>query len=73
MVSIVPPAPPTAISFILTSDGANLEKLRPYIESGKVKPVLDPNSPFPFSQTKEAFAHLETNRATGKVVVYPIP
>ncbi|GKB98695.1 2-methylene-furan-3-one reductase-like protein [Tanacetum coccineum] len=40
--------------------------------SGKVKAVIDPNSPFPFDRVKEAFSYLETNRATGKVVVYPI-
>ncbi|KAF7819594.1 2-methylene-furan-3-one reductase-like [Senna tora] len=73
VVSIVPPGCPPAIVFILTSDGAILDKLRPFIESGKVKPILDPKTPFPFSQTKEAFAFLETNRAIGKVVVYPIP
>ncbi|XP_054814882.1 2-methylene-furan-3-one reductase-like isoform X2 [Prosopis cineraria] len=73
VVTIVPPGFPPAIIFLLTSDGANLEKFRPYIENGKVKPILDPKSPFPFSQTKEAFAHLESNRATGKIVVYPIP
>lgn len=69
----IPPGFPNAIFFILTSDGAILDKLRPYLESGKVKPILDPKSPFPFSQTVEAFSYLETNRATGKVVIHPIP
>jgi len=73
VVTIVPPGFPPAILFILSTDGAILEKLNPYFESGKLKPVLDPKSPFPFSQAVEAFSHLETNRATGKVVVYPIP
>ncbi|KAJ1416495.1 Quinone oxidoreductase/zeta-crystallin, conserved site [Sesbania bispinosa] len=68
-----PPGDPPAIPFSLTSDGAVLEKLQPYLESGKVKPILDPKSPFPFSQTVEAFSYLKTNRATGKVVIYPIP
>lgn len=73
-VTIVPPGhPPPAIYFILTSDGSVLEKLRPYLESGKVKPILDPKSPFPFSQTVEAFSYLETSRAVGKVVIHPIP
>jgi len=62
-----------AISVIRISDGAVLEKLKPYLESGKVKPILDPKSPFSFSQTVEAFAHLKTNRAIGKVVIHPIP
>ena len=73
VVTIVPPGFPSAIFFILTSDGAILEKLKPYLESGKVKPIIDPKSPFPFSQTVEAFSYLETSRATGKVVIDPIP
>ncbi|KDP45353.1 hypothetical protein JCGZ_09602 [Jatropha curcas] len=66
------PSPP-AFFFGESSDGAMLEKLKPYLESGKVKPILDPKGPFPFSQAKDAFVHLQTNRAIGKVVVYPIP
>ncbi|XP_061348585.1 2-methylene-furan-3-one reductase-like [Gastrolobium bilobum] len=73
VVTIVGPATPPAIQFFLTADGAVLEKLQPYLESGKVKPVLDPKSPFPFSQTVEAYAYLKTNRAIGKVVIHPIP
>ncbi|RDX69010.1 2-methylene-furan-3-one reductase [Mucuna pruriens] len=73
VVTIVPPGTPSANLFILTSDGAVLEKLQPYLESGKVKPILDPKSPFSFSQTVEAFAYLKTNRAIGKVVIHPIP
>lgn len=73
VVTIVPPGFPPSIFFILPSNGAILEKLNPYLESGKVKPVLDPKSPFPFSQAVEAFSYLETGRATGKVVIHPIP
>ncbi|KAF1888659.1 hypothetical protein Lal_00036698 [Lupinus albus] len=72
VVTIVPPGFENAIFFILTSDGAILDKLKSYLESGKVKPVLDPKSPFPFSQTVEAFSYLETGRVTGKVVIHPI-
>ena len=72
-MTILPPGIPPAITFVLTSDGSKLEKLRPYLESGKVRPILDPKSPFPFSEIKEAFALLETCRATGKVVIHPIP
>ena len=72
-MTIVPPGTPPAILFVLTSDGAVLEKLKPYLENGKVKPILDPKSPFPFSQTVEAFTYLNTNRAIGKVVIHPIP
>lgn len=73
VVTIVPPGLPPAIFFILPSDGDILEKLKPYLESGKVKPVLDPKSPFPFSQSVEAFSYLQTGRATGKIVIHPIP
>lgn len=73
VVTIVPPGFPPAIFFILTSNGAILEKLKPYLESGRVKAVLDPKSPFPFSQAVEAFSYLETGRVTGKVVIHPIP
>ncbi|KAH6801933.1 Oxidoreductase [Perilla frutescens var. frutescens] len=66
-------APPPVISFVLTSSGEILTKLNPYLESGKVKPVLDPKGPFPFDKVKEAFSYLETHRATGKLVIYPIP
>lgn len=73
-MSIAAPVPnfPDAF-FLLTSDAVMLEKLNPYLENGKVKPIIDPKSPFPFSDVLQAFAHLETSRATGKVVVYPIP
>ena len=75
LVSIVPYASAsTAMVFILDKfEGAMLEKLRPFIESGKVKPILDPKSPFSFSQVLEAFIYLGTKRATGKVVIHPIP
>ncbi|PON52526.1 Alcohol dehydrogenase superfamily, zinc-type [Parasponia andersonii] len=65
VVAIVRSAPPT---------GSILEKLEPYLESGKVKAVIDPKGQFPFSKTLEAyFSYLETSRATGKLVIYPIP
>ena len=63
----------SAIFVMRISDGTVLEKLEPYLESGKVKPILDPKSPFSFSQTVEAFAYLKTNRVIGKVVIHPIP
>ncbi|KAM1239303.1 hypothetical protein ACFX2J_044762 [Malus domestica] len=73
VLTIVRPVAPPAFLFLLTSTGTVLEKLKPYLESGKVNPVLDPSGPYPFSKTVEAFAYLETSRATGKVVVDPIP
>ncbi|XP_043704515.1 2-methylene-furan-3-one reductase-like [Telopea speciosissima] len=64
---------PPGFRFVVTSNGSVLKKLNPFLESGKVKPVVDPKGPFPFSQTVEAFSYVETGRATGKVVVHPIP
>ncbi|KAL3644519.1 hypothetical protein CASFOL_009699 [Castilleja foliolosa] len=66
-------APPPAVPFVVTANGEFLKKLNPYLESGKVKPFLDPKGPFPFDKVDEAFAYLETRRATGKIVIYPIP
>lgn len=64
---------PPGFRFVVTSNGKVLEKLNPYLESGKVKPVVDPKGPFPFSQLVQAFSYLEAGHATGKVVIYPIP
>ncbi|KAJ0985825.1 hypothetical protein J5N97_004181 [Dioscorea zingiberensis] len=64
---------PPGFRFVVTSDGAALAKLNPFLESGKVRPILDPKGPFPFSQLVQAFSYLETGRAVGKVVIYPIP
>ncbi|KAI7745744.1 hypothetical protein M8C21_026350 [Ambrosia artemisiifolia] len=72
-VSITGPIPPPGFSFVLTSNGSILTKLNPYLESGKIKVMVDPKSPFPFDKVKEAYAYLESHRATGKVVIYPIP
>lgn len=72
-VSITGPIPPPGFSFVLTSTGSILTKLRPYLESGKLKVIFDPKSPYPFDKVKEAYAYLESHRATGKIVIYPIP
>lgn len=64
---------PPAFLYALTSNGEFLKTLNPYLESGKVKPVVDPTGPFSFDKVKEAFSYLETNRASGKVVIAPIP
>jgi 2-methylene-furan-3-one reductase len=65
------PKPPASF-YSLTANGDNLSKLVPFLENGKIKPVLDPKGHFTFSQVKEAFQYLETSRASGKVVVAPI-
>ncbi|XP_047176092.1 2-methylene-furan-3-one reductase-like [Vigna umbellata] len=64
---------PPGFRFVVTSNGGVLRKLNPYLESGKVKAIVDPKGPFSFPQLAEAFSYLETNRATGKVVIHPIP
>ncbi|CAI9775387.1 unnamed protein product [Fraxinus pennsylvanica] len=72
VVVIIGEAVPPGFLFMIHSDGEILKKLNPILESGKVKPVLDPKGPYPFDKVNEAFAYLETNRATGKVVIFPI-
>lgn len=64
---------PPGFRFVVTSNGPVLEKLNPYLESGKVKPLVDPKGPFPFSQLVQAFSYLEAGHATGKGVIHPIP
>lgn len=64
---------PPAYAFALSVTGEYSKKVNPYLESGKVKPVIDPKGPFPFDKTKDVFAYIETGHATGKVVIYPIP
>nr|ABR16979.1 unknown [Picea sitchensis] len=63
---------PRAEFFLVSSSAHNLEKLQPYIESEKLKPVIDPKSPYSFSDVIEAFKHLESGRARGKIVISPI-
>lgn len=55
--------------FVVDSRGATLGRLQPYIDSGKIKPIVDPAGPFKFTEVPEAFAHLESKRAVGKVVI----
>ncbi|KAG6426450.1 hypothetical protein SASPL_110673 [Salvia splendens] len=59
--------------FDTVGQGETLKKLNPYLESGKLKAIVDPKGPFPFDKVHEAFSYLETGRATGKVVIYPTP
>ncbi|KAK8933554.1 Quinone oxidoreductase-like protein [Platanthera zijinensis] len=73
VVAIVGPVSPPGFFFVLTADGAYLTKLAPFLENGKIKPLNDPKSPFPFSKVVDAFIYLETGRATGKVIIFPIP
>lgn len=49
------------------ADGAQLAQLAKLIDKGVIRPVVD--KVFPFAQTGEALAYVETGRAKGKVVV----
>ncbi len=48
-------------------EGNQLSEITKLIEAGKIKPVID--KVFPFEQTNEAMAYVETGRTKGKVVV----
>ena len=49
------------------ADGAQLTQIAKLIDTGVIRPVVD--RVFPFAQTPEALAYVETGRAKGKVVV----
>ena len=51
----------------MRAKGEQLSQITKLIESGVIKPVVD--KVFPFEQTNEAMAYVETGRAKGKVVV----
>ncbi|MEJ8818378.1 NADP-dependent oxidoreductase [Lacibacter sp. H407] len=51
----------------MRAQGEQLSELTKLIEQGIIKPVMD--KVFPFEQTNEAMAYVETGRAKGKVVV----
>ena len=51
----------------MRAQGEQLTQITKLIESGAIKPVVD--KVFPFEQTNEAMAYVETGRARGKVVV----
>ncbi|CAL1391867.1 unnamed protein product [Linum trigynum] len=44
VVAILPVLPP-ASWFVMSSKGSALEKVKPYLESGEVKPLIDPKGP----------------------------
>ena len=51
----------------MRAQGEQLSQITKLIESGVIRPVMD--KVFPFEQTNEALAYIETGRAKGKVVV----
>jgi len=51
----------------MRAEGEQLNKITALIEAGTIKPIVD--KVFPFEQTNEALAYVESGRAKGKVVV----
>eukprot|EP00270_Netrium_digitus_P006728 TRINITY_DN193_c0_g1_i2.p1 TRINITY_DN193_c0_g1~~TRINITY_DN193_c0_g1_i2.p1 ORF type:complete len:398 (+),score=107.06 TRINITY_DN193_c0_g1_i2:88-1281(+) len=64
------PVPGNGFRYVLISNGAKLQNLVTFIESGQIRPLID--STFGFEQVKEAFEKVASGRATGKVVIAPI-
>jgi NADPH:quinone reductase-like Zn-dependent oxidoreductase len=48
-------------------NGQHLNEIKTLIEDGKIKPIID--KVYPFSESIEAFTHLASGRAKGKIVV----
>jgi NADPH:quinone reductase-like Zn-dependent oxidoreductase len=51
----------------MKANGYQLSQITSLIDSGVIRPVMD--KVFPFEQTNEAMAYVETGRAKGKVVI----
>ncbi|KAJ8774044.1 hypothetical protein K2173_009475 [Erythroxylum novogranatense] len=68
-----PPSHPRAVYSSLIASGENLEKLNSLLETGKLQATIDPTGPYKFTDVIEAFRHLETGRARGKVVISSFP
>ena len=51
----------------MKANGQQLSEINKLVEAGIIKPVVDKT--FPFAQTNEALAYVESGRAKGKVVV----
>lgn len=51
----------------MRAEGQQLREIAKLIDAGIIRPVVD--KVFPFEQTPEALAYVETGRAKGKVVV----
>ena len=48
-------------------NGSHLEEIKALIEDDKIKPIID--KVYPFSESIEAFIHLTSGRAKGKIVI----
>ena len=57
-----------SFSFVfMKASGSQLREITSLIDSGVIRPVMD--RIFPFAETNEAMAYVETGRAKGKVVI----
>ena len=52
----------------MRADGQQLARISNLIETGVIRPVVD--KVYPFAETAEALAYVETGRAKGKVVIF---
>jgi len=58
----------TSFKFLfMRAEGSQLQQITQLIESGVIKPIID--KVFPFEQTNDAMAYVETGRVKGKVVI----
>lgn len=48
-------------------NGAHLEEIKSLVEDEKIKPIID--KVYPFAESVEAFSHLASGRAKGKIVI----
>lgn len=51
----------------MRADGAQLRQIADLVDAGAIRPVIE--RVFPFADTAQALAHVETGRAKGKVVI----
>jgi NADPH:quinone reductase-like Zn-dependent oxidoreductase len=48
-------------------NGSHLDEIKTLVEDDKIKPIID--KVYPFSESIEAFTHLASGRAKGKIVI----
>jgi NADPH:quinone reductase-like Zn-dependent oxidoreductase len=48
-------------------NGAHLSQIRTMVEDEKIKPIID--KVYPFEESIDAFTHLASGRAKGKIVI----
>ena len=51
----------------MRASGEQLRQIADLIDAGAIRPVID--RVFPFDETREALAYVETGRSKGKVVI----